>query len=43
MSSEETIIISGYKQKVKYYGFGPFPAWVLMALPVVTFFLGKWL
>ena len=34
------VIIDGYKQSVTYYGIGPFPAWVIAALPVVTFIVG---
>ena len=31
MASDDTIIISGYKQKVRYYGMLTMPAWVIGA------------
>jgi hypothetical protein len=37
-SSTEIIIISGYKQKVSYYGLPAMPAWALVAIPLVIGF-----
>lgn len=40
MGTEETIIISGYRQKVSYYGWFTCRAWVFAAAPVVAFLVG---
>jgi hypothetical protein len=39
-SSTDIIIISGYKQKVSYYGWFTVRAWVFLAAPVATLIVG---
>jgi len=40
VATEETIIISGYKQKVSYYGWFTVRAWVFLAAPIATLIVG---
>lgn len=39
-SDQDIIIISGYKQKVNYYGWFTVRAWVFIAAPVATLIAG---
>lgn len=39
-SSEDIIIISGFKTKVNYYNWFTVPAWAFIAAPLVALFVG---
>lgn len=37
---EQVIVVSGYKQRVSYYGLPAMPAWVFAAAPIVALIVG---